>query len=53
MREEVTANTCFGTTAEVREHVDAFFRGLADRTDEVKPRCRTALQAQAHALARM
>jgi len=53
IREEVTANTCFGTKAAVRQHVGAFLRGLADRTEEVKTRCRTALQAQALALASM
>ncbi len=53
IREEVTANTCFGTKAAVREHVGAFLRGLADRADEVKTRCRTALQAEALALATM
>ena len=29
--------------------VGAFFRGLTDRTDEVKHRCRTVLQTQADA----
>jgi len=46
IREEVTANVCFGTQAKVRAHVDAFFRGLTDRAEEVKTRCRTVLQAQ-------
>jgi transposase len=50
IREEVTANTCFGTAAAVREHVGAFFAGLPTRTDEVKRRCRTALQTRADAL---
>ena len=50
IREEVTANICFGTAAKVRERVDAFFAGLAERTAEVKRRCRRALQAQADAL---
>jgi transposase len=50
-RAEVTANTCFGTQAKVREDVGQFLRGLADRTAEVKRRCRTVLQAQAEALA--
>jgi transposase len=50
IREEVTANTCFGTATAVRAHVDAFFRGLRDRADEVKSRCRTVLQAEARAL---
>jgi transposase len=53
IREEVTANTCFGTKAKVRAHVDAFFRGLEDRTEEVKTRCRTVLQAQSLAPATM
>jgi transposase len=47
VREEVTANTCLGTAAKVREKVDAFFAGLGARADEVKRRCRTALQARA------
>ena len=42
-----TVNTCFGTRAKVREQVGAFFRGLSDRTDEVKRRCRTILQTKA------
>lgn len=50
VREEVTANTCFGTAAKVREHVDAFFAGLGTRKEEVKRRCRTVLQAKADAL---
>jgi transposase len=50
-REEVTANTCFGTAAKVREAVGQFFRTLSDRTEEVKRRCRTVLQARAEALA--
>lgn len=50
IREEVTANTCFGTAAKVREKVDAFFVGLAERAVEVKQRCRRDLQAQADAL---
>ena len=41
VREEVTANTCFGTAAKVREHVDPFFAG-SRRADEVKRRCRRA-----------
>lgn len=50
VRAEVTANTCFGTAAQVREHVDAFFAGLAARPEAVKRRCRTVLQTQADAL---
>lgn len=49
-REEVTANTCLGTKAKVQEKMEQFFQGLASRTDEVKRRCRTDLQAQADAL---
>ena len=49
IRAEVTANTCFGTKAKVREKVGEFFRGLIDRTDEVKRRCRTVLQTRADA----
>src|SRR5262249_48381938 len=51
VREEVTANTCFGTKAKVQQHVGQFFRDIAQRTDEVKHRCRRTLQAQADALA--
>ena len=47
IREEVTANCCFGTAAKVREKVDAFFHAIADRAAEVKHRCRTVLQASA------
>jgi transposase len=50
-RQEVTANTCFGTAAQVREHVGRFFRDLTGRAEEVKRRCRTVLQARAEALA--
>ena len=50
VREEVTANTCFGTAANVRAHVAPFFAGLADRAHEVRQRCRTALQSRADAL---
>ncbi len=53
VRAEVTANTCFGTAAKVREHVDAFFDRLADRAGEVKRRCRTILQSQAEALLKL
>jgi transposase len=51
VREEVTANTCFGTAAKVREAVGAFFRTLTDRAQEVQRRCRTVLQIRAEALA--
>jgi transposase len=50
VRDEVTANTCFGTAANVRARVDPFFAGLAARVGEVKQRCRTVLQAKADAL---
>jgi transposase len=50
IREDVTANVCYGTTAKVREKVDAFFAGLIERTAEVQKRCRKDLQAQADAL---
>jgi len=50
VRAEVTANTCFGTAANVRAHVDAFLASLPRRADEVQRRCRTVLQATADAL---
>jgi hypothetical protein len=54
IREDVTANTCFGTAAKVREKVDAFFAPLAEHVPDyapaVKRRCRRDLQAQADAL---
>jgi transposase len=49
-REEVASNICFGTAAKIREHIDRFFAGLAERTAEVQQRCRKELQAQADAL---
>src|SRR3990172_5935813 len=51
IREEVTANTCLGTKAKVQEKVGQFLHGLADRTSEVKQRCRTVLHAKADELA--
>jgi transposase len=51
IREEVTANTCFGTKAKVQQHVGRFFRDIVHHSDEVKRRCRRALQEQADALA--
>ena len=51
-REEVTANLCLGTKAAVQEKLGHFFAQLAYRTDEVKQRCRTALQARVEALPR-
>jgi transposase len=50
VRQESTANTCFGTAEKVREHVDPFFASLATRAEEVKRRCRTDLQSRADAL---
>ena len=50
IREEVTANTCFGTKAKVQAAVDHFFQEVATRTAEVKQRCRSARQAAADAL---
>ena len=52
VREEVTANTCFGTAAKVREKVDAFFVNLAERVAEVPQRCRRDLQALADQIIR-
>ncbi|MHB1415323.1 MAG: transposase [Chloroflexota bacterium] len=49
-REEVAANTCLGTKARVEREMGSFFGRLAERTDEVKRRCRTFLQAKADAL---
>jgi transposase len=50
IRDEVTANTCFGTKAKVQQHVGQFFRDISQRTDEVKRRCRRLLQSLADAL---
>ena len=50
VREEATANVCFGTKNKVQETVDAFFTTLARRADEVKRRCRTLLQSRADEL---
>jgi len=50
VREEVTANICFGTAAKVREKVDAFFVELVERAVEVMQRCRRELQALADPL---
>lgn len=47
IREEITANTCFGTATKMSEKIDAFFVRLANRTDEVKQRCRKVLQVLA------
>ena len=50
VRDEVTANTCLGSAAAVREHVGAFFRGLSARAEEVTRRCRTVLHTRVEAL---
>lgn len=50
-REEVTANTCLGSKAKVQEGLARFFAGLADRTAEVRPRCRRTPQTLAEAVA--
>lgn len=52
-RKEATANICLGTKAAVQERVDAFFASLQERSEEVKRRCRSVLQAEATALAAM
>jgi transposase len=49
VREEATANTCFGTRAAVRAAVGRFFATLRERTEEVARRCRTILQSAAGA----
>ena len=46
-REEVTANLCLGAKAAVQKKLGHFFAELAYRTEEVKRRCRTTLQARA------
>ena len=46
-REEVTANTCFGTAANVAAAVWHFFLELNDRLGEVQQRCRSELQTAA------
>lgn len=50
IREDVTANICFGTAGKVREKVDTFFTELPKRAAEVQRRCRRQLLAQADAL---
>jgi len=50
IREDVTANTCFGKAANVRKKVDDFFAALVMRSQDVKRRCRRNLQALADAL---
>jgi transposase len=50
IREEATANTCFGTAQAVRQRVDRFVTTLAHCANEVMRRCRTRLQARADQL---
>ncbi len=47
IREEITANTCFGTAAKVVAAIAPFFDAVDDRVEEVKRHCRTVLQALA------
>jgi transposase len=47
LRQDVTANTCFGTGAKVAAAVWDFLLGLNDRLDEVQQRCRNELQTAA------
>lgn len=47
LRDEVTANTCFGTAANVAAAVWQFLLGLNDRAEEVMRRCRSELQTAA------
>ena len=51
-REEVTANLCLGTKTAVQEKLGHFFAQLAYRTEEVRHRCQTTLQARAEELLR-
>ena len=51
-REEATGNLCLGTREAVQERVVGFLNGLAHRRDEVKRRCRTALQSRAESIQR-
>jgi transposase len=51
-REEATGNLCLGTREAVQERVGNFLAGLSNRPDEVRRRCRTALQSRAAALLR-
>jgi transposase len=47
LRDEVTANTCFGTAAKVAAAVWQFLLGLNERNAEVQQRCRNELQTAA------
>ena len=44
---EATGNLCLGSKAAVQHRVGNFLPGLANRKEEIKRRCRTALQARA------
>ena len=48
VREEVTANTCFGTAINVAAAVTGFLERLDERTDEVQRRCQSELQTAAY-----
>lgn len=47
LRDEVTANTCFGTATNVATAVWEFLLGLNARQDEVRQRCQNELQTAA------
>ncbi len=47
VREEVTANTCFGKAAKVAAAVGAWFGDIGGRCQEVMQRCRSELQTAA------
>ena len=49
-RQEATANRCLGNRAAVQDKVGDFFTRLPSRSEEVKRRCRTVLQARAEEL---
>ena len=51
-REESTRNLRLGCKAKVQEMIGSFLAGLTSRKDDVKRRCRTALQSRAEALLR-
>jgi len=46
-RDEVTADTCFGTATKVAAAVTAFLNGLDAQAEEVQQRCRSKLQTAA------
>ncbi len=49
-REEATGNLCLGSREAAQERVGRFLRGLTNRKDEVRRRCRTILQSRAKAI---